>query len=111
LHLEGASEDVRNPSLQCYVNIIFFSTETEQEFHVCFSGTNTIAKCLRGLHEGSVFSVCVMKEGSMVTGGGKDGRLVQLDASLNPTGQETRVPEHLGMLSTNNSACDFMGRT
>jgi hypothetical protein len=33
-----------------------------------------------------------------VTGGGKDGRLVQLDASLNPTGQETRVPEHLGML-------------
>lgn len=34
----------------------------------------------------------------MVTGGGKDGRLVQLDASLTPTGQETRVPEHLGML-------------
>jgi hypothetical protein len=39
-----------------------------------------------------------MKEGNLVTGGGKDGRLVQLDASLNPTGQETRVPEHLGML-------------
>lgn len=38
-----------------------------------------------------------MKEGNLVTGGGKDGRLVQLDASLNPTGQETRVPEHLGM--------------
>lgn len=37
-----------------------------------------------------------MKEGNLVTGGGKDGRLVQLDASLNPTGQETRVPEHLG---------------
>lgn len=58
--------------------------------------TNTISKFLRGLHEGSVFSVCVMKEGNLVTGGGKDGRLVQLDASLNPTGQETRVPEHLG---------------
>lgn len=35
----------------------------------------------------------------MVTGGGKDGRLVELDASLNPTGQEAHVPEHLGMLS------------
>ena len=34
-----------------------------------------------------------------MTGGGKDGRLVELDASLNPTGRETRVPEHLGMLS------------
>jgi len=40
-----------------------------------------------------------MKEGNLVTGGGKDGRLVQLDASLNPTGQESCVPEHLGMLS------------
>jgi microtubule-associated protein-like 1/2 len=68
-------------------------------FHVCFSATNTISKFLRGLHEGSVFSVCVMKEGNLVTGGGKDGRLVQLDASLNPTGQESCVPEHLGMLS------------
>lgn len=34
-----------------------------------------------------------------MTGGGKDGRLVELDASLNPTGQEAHVPEHLGMLS------------
>jgi len=34
-----------------------------------------------------------------VTGGGKDGRLMELDASLNPTGQEAHVPEHLGMLS------------
>ncbi|KAJ9585806.1 hypothetical protein L9F63_002397 [Diploptera punctata] len=59
-------------------------------------GTNTISKFLRGLHEGSVFSICVLKEGSLVTGGGKDGRIVQLDASLNPTGQENRVPDHLG---------------
>jgi hypothetical protein len=54
---------------------------------------------LRGLHEGSVFSVCVRKEGNLVTGGGKDGRLVELDALLNPTGREAHVPEHLGMLS------------
>lgn len=80
-------------------DICLFYTVTERESRVCFSATNTISKCLRGLHEGSVFSVCVMKEGSLITGGGKDGRLVQLDASLNPTGQETQVPEHLGMLS------------
>jgi hypothetical protein len=77
--------------LHSYANV-------KEECHACFPATNTISKFLRGLHEGSVFSVCVMKEGNLVTGGGKDGRLVQLDASLNPTGQETRVPEHLGML-------------
>ena len=38
-----------------------------------------------------------MKEGSLVTGGGKDGRIVQLDASLNPTGLENHVPDNLGM--------------
>lgn len=58
--------------------------------------TSTVRKFLRGLHEGSVFSLCVRKEGNLVTGGGKDGRLVELDASLNPTGQEAHVPEHLG---------------
>ncbi|XP_049795931.1 echinoderm microtubule-associated protein-like 2 isoform X2 [Schistocerca nitens] len=59
-------------------------------------GTNTISKFVRGVHEGSVFSICALKEGSIVTGGGKDGRLVQLDASMNPTGVEAQVPEHLG---------------
>ncbi|CAG2055365.1 unnamed protein product [Timema podura] len=59
-------------------------------------GTNTISKLIKNVHEGSVFSVCVMKEGQIITGGGKDGRLKQYDAQFNDTGLETQVPEHLG---------------
>ncbi|XP_063217797.1 echinoderm microtubule-associated protein-like 2 isoform X3 [Bacillus rossius redtenbacheri] len=59
-------------------------------------GTNTISKFLRGVHEGSVFSICVMKEGSIVTGGGKDGRLRQFDSNFNDTGLEAQVAEHFG---------------
>ena len=32
-----------------------------------------------GAHEGGVFSVCVLKDGTMVSGGGKDRRVVLWD--------------------------------
>lgn len=54
-------------------------------------GTNTIQKLVRGVHEGAVFSVCSLKEGGVVTAGGKDGRLVLFDAELNATGTENVV--------------------
>ncbi|XP_026276512.2 echinoderm microtubule-associated protein-like 1 isoform X1 [Frankliniella occidentalis] len=59
-------------------------------------GTNTVAKLVRGVHDGPVFSVCALKEGSIVSGGGKDRRIVQLDSQLNATGFETQIPEHAG---------------
>ncbi|GLH10595.1 Echinoderm microtubule-associated protein-like CG42247 [Gryllus bimaculatus] len=59
-------------------------------------GTNTISRFIRNVHEGSVFSICVLKEGSIVTGGGKDGRLVQFDSQFNATGLETQLVEHVG---------------
>lgn len=58
-------------------------------------GTNTICKFMRNVHEGSVFSVCVLKEGNIISGGGKDGRLIQFDAQLNRTGEEAQVSLHL----------------
>lgn len=54
-------------------------------------GTNTILKIIKNVHEGSIFSICVLKDGSVITGGGKDGRLVQFDSNLNRTGEESRV--------------------
>lgn len=54
-------------------------------------GTNTICKFIRGVHDGSIFSICVLKEGSIISGGGKDNRIVQLDADLTPTGMEGAV--------------------
>lgn len=54
-------------------------------------GTNTISKFIKNVHEGSIFSICVLKDGSVITGGGKDGRLVQLDSDLAKTGEESQV--------------------
>lgn len=59
-------------------------------------GTNTVAKLVRGVHDGPVFSVCALKEGSIVSGGGKDRRIVQLDSQLNASGLERQVPDHAG---------------
>lgn len=54
-------------------------------------GTNNIIKVARNVHEGSVFSICVLKEGSIITGGGKDGKLIQFDSSMHPSGYEAQV--------------------
>lgn len=63
-------------------------------------GTNNILKVARNVHEGSVFSICVLKEGSIITGGGKDGKLIQFDTSMHPTGYEAQIAEHLGGIRT-----------
>ncbi|XP_065208639.1 echinoderm microtubule-associated protein-like 2 isoform X2 [Planococcus citri] len=59
-------------------------------------GKNTIVKVVKNVHEGSVFSICVLKEGSIISGGGKDGRIVQFDGNLQSTGFEAQIAEHLG---------------
>ena len=58
---------------------------------VFISGTNTIARMVRNLHEGPIFSMCILKGGNIITGGGKDGRLVLFDCILNPIGLEAQV--------------------
>ncbi|KYN11305.1 Echinoderm microtubule-associated protein-like 1, partial [Trachymyrmex cornetzi] len=56
-------------------------------------GTNTISRLVRNLHEGSIFSICVLKNGNIITGGGKDGKILYFDASLNLTGEEAQANE------------------
>lgn len=56
-----------------------------------YTGTNTISKLARNIHEGSIFSICVLKDGFIVTGGGKDGKILYFDESLNLTGGEAQV--------------------
>lgn len=48
------------------------------------------------MHEGAIFSLCVLKDGSVVSGGGKDARLVLLDSDLQSTGEETVVGNGYG---------------
>lgn len=59
-------------------------------------GTNTISKFVKNVHEGSVFSICVLKEGNIITGGGKDGKLIEFDSSLQRTGAEYQIEPHFG---------------
>ncbi|XP_043284110.1 echinoderm microtubule-associated protein-like 2 isoform X7 [Venturia canescens] len=63
-------------------------------------GTNTMAKLVKNLHEGSIFSICVLKTGNIVTGGGKDGRILYYDGSLNLTGVEAQIEDHFGGIRT-----------
>ena len=49
-------------------------------------------------HEGGVFTVCILKDGTVVTGGGKDKRIVEWDINLNRTGREAKVCIYLKIL-------------
>lgn len=55
------------------------------------TGNNRISKTIEGVHEGGIFSVCVMKDGTLLSGGGKDRKIVQFDSSYTKTGVETEV--------------------
>ncbi|XP_011334893.1 echinoderm microtubule-associated protein-like 2 isoform X7 [Ooceraea biroi] len=64
-------------------------------------GTNTVSRVVRDLHAGPIFSICVLKNGDIITGGGKDGRFLYFDSSLNlRTGYETQIEEHFGGIRT-----------
>ena len=54
-------------------------------------GTNVVAKAIRNAHEGPIFSIYALKDGEILSGGGKDGRVVQWDAELSRAEVETVV--------------------
>lgn len=53
-------------------------------------GTNKISHAECGIHEGGVFSICILRDGSIVSGG-KDRRIVKWDTSYKKTGEEFEV--------------------
>jgi microtubule-associated protein-like 1/2 len=59
-------------------------------------GTNAIGKFVKKVHEGSVFSICALRNGKLISGGGKDGRLVLLGEDLSPCGVENYIEPHFG---------------
>lgn len=50
----------------------------------------------RKVHDGSIFSLCSLKDGRLASGGGKDGRIVLFDVDMNPTSVEMEVEPHFG---------------
>ncbi|XP_044004070.1 echinoderm microtubule-associated protein-like 2 isoform X2 [Aphidius gifuensis] len=63
-------------------------------------GTNTVARLVRNIHEGSIFSICVLKNGNIITGGGKDGKILYFDESLNLAGEGVQIEDHFGGIRT-----------
>ena len=48
-----------------------------------------------GAHDGGIFSICVIKDGTLITGG-KDRRLVEWDVAYQRTGREHEMSEVQG---------------
>lgn len=88
LHLIRSFEFSFYFSIVCFLCFFFFCYLS---FYIVILGTNTIARVVRNLHEGSIFSICVLKNGNIITGGGKDGRIVYFDSSLNLAGSEAQA--------------------
>ncbi|KAJ8309286.1 hypothetical protein KUTeg_014160 [Tegillarca granosa] len=64
------------------------------------SGSFKITKSATGAHEAGVFFVYMMNDGTILSGGGKDRRIIQWDDSLKPTGAQGEVPEGFGGVRT-----------
>lgn len=58
---------------------------------VWLRGNNRPCRTIFNAHESGVFTVCTLKDGTYLTGGGKDRRIVEWDQKFNPTGREAKV--------------------
>nr|XP_057946177.1 echinoderm microtubule-associated protein-like 1 isoform X3 [Doryrhamphus excisus] len=61
-------------------------------------GTNRISHVIQGAHEGSIFALCMLRNGMLVSGG-KDCRLISWDSSYQQI-QTLEVPEFFGPIRT-----------
>ncbi|XP_029681730.1 echinoderm microtubule-associated protein-like 1 isoform X2 [Takifugu rubripes] len=61
-------------------------------------GTNRISHVIQGAHEGSIFALCMLRNGTLLSGG-KDRRLISWDSSYQQI-QTVEVPELFGPIRT-----------
>ncbi|XP_077477181.1 echinoderm microtubule-associated protein-like 1 isoform X2 [Stigmatopora argus] len=61
-------------------------------------GTNRISHVIHGAHEGSIFTLCTLRNGTLVSGG-KDCRLISWDSSYQAI-QTVEVPDVFGPIRT-----------
>lgn len=50
-----------------------------------------MSRTVYNAHDGGVFSICSMKDGTFLSGGGRDRRIVEWDHTLSRTGREAKV--------------------
>ena len=68
--------------------------------NVMIWGGVKVVRVLKGAHEGSVASICVMDDGSIVSGGLSDGAFVVFNEQYQLIGAGATLPENLGCVRT-----------
>ncbi|XP_076099427.1 echinoderm microtubule-associated protein-like 2 isoform X4 [Mytilus galloprovincialis] len=78
-------------------------------------GSTKAGQAITGAHEGGIFSICVDPEdGTILTGGGKDRKIVQWDSSYQRTGLTKEIGEEYGgvrMISKGQGGPTLIGTT
>ncbi|KAL4238714.1 Echinoderm microtubule-associated protein-like 1 [Mactra antiquata] len=72
------------------------SGDSSGNIYVWPKGSNKISKALPNAHKDGVFSLYVDEQGFLLSGGGKDRKVIQWDDSYKKTGTETEIPENIG---------------
>ncbi|XP_038623371.1 echinoderm microtubule-associated protein-like 2 isoform X1 [Tachyglossus aculeatus] len=73
--------------------------DSSGNLYVWGKGGTRITQAVVGAHEGGVFGLCTLRDGTLVSGGGRDRRVVLWDRDLRKV-QESEVPEGLGPVRT-----------
>ncbi|KAL4666645.1 hypothetical protein H8959_005334 [Pygathrix nigripes] len=67
--------------------------------YVWGKGGNRITQAVLGAHDGGVFGLCALRDGTLVSGGGRDRRVVLWGSDYSKL-QEVEVPEDFGPVRT-----------
>ncbi|MEE6474103.1 hypothetical protein FKM82_010269 [Ascaphus truei] len=78
------------------IMLIWSKTAAESTAGKGAKGVYQINKQIKA-HDGSVFTLCQMRNGMLLTGGGKDRRIIMWDHNLNPE-REIEVPDQYGTI-------------
>ncbi|KAM6203122.1 echinoderm microtubule-associated protein-like 1 isoform 6-T6 [Rhynchocyon petersi] len=62
-------------------------------------GTNRISHAVPGAHEGGIFALCMLRDGTLVSGGGKDRKLISWNGNYQNV-HKTEIPEQYGPIRT-----------
>ncbi|NXW28557.1 EMAL1 protein, partial [Phaetusa simplex] len=62
-------------------------------------GTNRISHVVQGAHEGGIFALCMLRDGTLVSGGGKDRKLISWNGNYQKL-HKTEIPEQFGPIRT-----------
>ncbi|ETE66193.1 Echinoderm microtubule-associated protein-like 1, partial [Ophiophagus hannah] len=62
-------------------------------------GTNRISTAIQGAHEGGIFALCMLRDGTLVSGGGKDRKLISWNGNYQKI-HKTEILEQYGPIRT-----------